>query len=229
MFVLLSAAMPSRLLTAFPPGVPVRRVPLDEAIERVRRRLAARPHRSAGRPSRMKTLTPAAPRQVELGRSGRSRFRPAAQRARAQARRGAMGKQMRERRARLRPASLACPALRVVETLDGLAERLRPAARRSIRPSDLPRVDRRPARPRSASRPTRSQRLLLVGHNPGLERAAAAADRRRRRWPARARSRTNYPTAALAEIELAGRALGATSAPASGRIVGADPARASST
>jgi ATP-dependent DNA helicase DinG len=31
-FVILSAALPSRLLTAFPPGVPVRRVPLDEAV-----------------------------------------------------------------------------------------------------------------------------------------------------------------------------------------------------
>jgi ATP-dependent DNA helicase DinG len=40
MFVLLSAATPSRLLTAFPPGVPVRRVPLREAIERVRSRLS---------------------------------------------------------------------------------------------------------------------------------------------------------------------------------------------
>lgn len=36
-FVLLSAAMPSRLLTAFPPGVAVRRVTLDEAVEAVRR------------------------------------------------------------------------------------------------------------------------------------------------------------------------------------------------
>ena len=38
-FVILSAAMPSRLLRAFPPGVPVSRVPIDEAIERVRARL----------------------------------------------------------------------------------------------------------------------------------------------------------------------------------------------
>ncbi|MFC7535873.1 ATP-dependent DNA helicase [Sphingomonas sp. GCM10030256] len=35
-FVILSAAMPSRLLSAFPPGVPVLRLPLDEAIARVR-------------------------------------------------------------------------------------------------------------------------------------------------------------------------------------------------
>ena len=40
-FVILSAAMPSRLLKAFPPGVPIRRVPLDEAIARVEQRLAA--------------------------------------------------------------------------------------------------------------------------------------------------------------------------------------------
>src|SRR4051812_22267047 len=34
-FVILSAAMPSRLLSAFPAGVPIRRIPLDEAIARV--------------------------------------------------------------------------------------------------------------------------------------------------------------------------------------------------
>lgn len=34
-FVLLSAAMPSRLLTAFPDGTPIARVTLDEAVERV--------------------------------------------------------------------------------------------------------------------------------------------------------------------------------------------------
>ena len=39
-FVLLSAAMPSRLLGAFPPGVEVARVTLDEAVERVRSRLS---------------------------------------------------------------------------------------------------------------------------------------------------------------------------------------------
>src|SRR6185312_5738100 len=40
LFVILSAAMPSRLLSAFPPGVAVRRVPLDEAIAEVEQRLA---------------------------------------------------------------------------------------------------------------------------------------------------------------------------------------------
>ncbi|QKR99018.1 ATP-dependent DNA helicase [Sphingomonas sp. CL5.1] len=40
-FVLLSAAMPSRQLSAFPPGVAIARVPLDEAIARVRQRLSS--------------------------------------------------------------------------------------------------------------------------------------------------------------------------------------------
>jgi ATP-dependent DNA helicase DinG len=39
-FVILSAAMPSRLLRAFPPGVTVSRVPLEEAVARVATRLA---------------------------------------------------------------------------------------------------------------------------------------------------------------------------------------------
>ena len=41
LFVVLSAAFPSRLLKAFPSGVPIRRVPLDQAIARVEQRLAA--------------------------------------------------------------------------------------------------------------------------------------------------------------------------------------------
>ncbi len=39
-FVMLSAAMPSRLLSAFPEGVGITRVTLDEAVERVRARLS---------------------------------------------------------------------------------------------------------------------------------------------------------------------------------------------
>jgi len=39
-FVILSAAMPSRLLSAFPPEVQVSRVPLDVAVQRVRTVLA---------------------------------------------------------------------------------------------------------------------------------------------------------------------------------------------
>lgn len=41
-FVILSSAMPSRLLGAFPSDVPILRIPLDEAIERVRSRLGSR-------------------------------------------------------------------------------------------------------------------------------------------------------------------------------------------
>jgi ATP-dependent DNA helicase DinG len=42
-FVLLSAATPTRLLSAFPPGTPIRRVGLAEAAERVRARLSTAP------------------------------------------------------------------------------------------------------------------------------------------------------------------------------------------
>ena len=43
LFVMLSSAMPSRLLSAFPPGVTIRRLPLDEAIARVRADLPTAP------------------------------------------------------------------------------------------------------------------------------------------------------------------------------------------
>jgi ATP-dependent DNA helicase DinG len=45
-FVILSSAMPSRLLRAFPPGVPVLRLPLDEVIARVEERMTADPART---------------------------------------------------------------------------------------------------------------------------------------------------------------------------------------
>ncbi|QPQ54308.1 ATP-dependent DNA helicase [Allosphingosinicella flava] len=41
LFVLLSAAAPSRLMTAFPPGVAISRVTFDEAVARVRARLSS--------------------------------------------------------------------------------------------------------------------------------------------------------------------------------------------
>jgi ATP-dependent DNA helicase DinG len=43
LFVILSAAMPSRLLSAFPAGVPIHRLPLDQAIARVQERLGEQP------------------------------------------------------------------------------------------------------------------------------------------------------------------------------------------
>jgi ATP-dependent DNA helicase DinG len=39
LFVILSSALPSRLLSAFPPEVAVSRLPLDAALERVRAKL----------------------------------------------------------------------------------------------------------------------------------------------------------------------------------------------
>ncbi|MEG3147886.1 ATP-dependent DNA helicase [Sphingomonas sp. RT2P30] len=55
-FVLLSAAMPSRLLTAFPPGVGIARVTLDEAVSRVAR-LPSAPRLGHEAPGRL-TETP---------------------------------------------------------------------------------------------------------------------------------------------------------------------------
>jgi ATP-dependent DNA helicase DinG len=50
-FVILSAAMPSRLLSAFPPGVTVRRLPLDQAIARVEQMLAIDGHAAPRAPA----------------------------------------------------------------------------------------------------------------------------------------------------------------------------------
>ena len=61
MFVILCAAMPSRLLSAFPPGVGIRRVPLDIAIQRVEEFL---PLSSGGRADEAANGIEA--RQVEL-------------------------------------------------------------------------------------------------------------------------------------------------------------------
>jgi ATP-dependent DNA helicase DinG len=77
MFVLLSAATPSRLLAAFPPGVPIRRVPLSEAIERVRSGLSnggsfGHQHPPSQAPEGThEDADAAAARQIDLGRSGR--------------------------------------------------------------------------------------------------------------------------------------------------------------
>jgi len=59
LFVILSSAMPSRLLKAFPSGVPVSRVPLDVAIDRVESFLP--------RERKNETIGDPAPRQVKLG------------------------------------------------------------------------------------------------------------------------------------------------------------------
>ena len=47
-FVILSAAMPSRLLSAFPPGTPIRRLTLDEAIIAVSAKMQDRGMQDAG-------------------------------------------------------------------------------------------------------------------------------------------------------------------------------------
>jgi ATP-dependent DNA helicase DinG len=40
-FVLLSSAVPSRLLSAFPPGTPIRRVTLEQAVDSVKSGLSS--------------------------------------------------------------------------------------------------------------------------------------------------------------------------------------------
>ncbi|MBO9574704.1 MAG: ATP-dependent DNA helicase [Sphingobium sp.] len=47
-FVILSSAMPSRLLSAFPADVPILRITLDQAIDRVRSRLGSAPQSGLG-------------------------------------------------------------------------------------------------------------------------------------------------------------------------------------
>jgi ATP-dependent DNA helicase DinG len=77
MFVLLSAATPSRLLAAFPPGVPIRRVPLLEAIERVRSSLSSGASFGHQQPPILapegthEDADAAQARQIDLGRPGR--------------------------------------------------------------------------------------------------------------------------------------------------------------
>ena len=105
MFVLLSAATPSRLLDAFPPGVRVSRVHLDEAIapgERAAVADSAVQMRWRGRRRRMKTLTLLRHAKSGWDDAGRARFRSAAERARPQ---GGAGDGARDaaRSASLRP------------------------------------------------------------------------------------------------------------------------------
>ena len=214
MFVLLSAATPSRLLTAFPPGVRVSRVPLDEAIAPRARAAGAgrRPVHDApeSEPTRSnEDADPAAPRQVRLGRAGRARFRSAAQRARPQAAR-AMGREMRAARPRLRP---------------------RPRLAGGARDRDADRAGRRAMAPRSTTSFDESIYLapvetLLDDRPRGRRRRRAAAARRPQsrhgaaglaavggRARCATRSRAKYPTGALAEIAFES-SIGARSRPA---------------
>jgi ATP-dependent DNA helicase DinG len=78
-FVVLSAAMPSRLLSAFPPGVEVRRVPLDVAIARVEQRLAAGTTTAVEQNWSNEATNNPSPRQIELGSAGSGGLRSAAE------------------------------------------------------------------------------------------------------------------------------------------------------
>ena len=110
MFVILSAAMPSRLLTAFPPEVSVSRVPLDVAIERVR--ATADSASGGGEPVARALDEPARPRSPRrCGGAG------ASTRHRRAAGRGAAGDAAV-------PASIRCRSLsreQLLDAADGIA------------------------------------------------------------------------------------------------------------
>ena len=106
---------------------------------------------------------------------------------------------------------LASPAARVTETLTELAQGYGGAVDTRVRRAHLSRLGRDPARRSSAPPTTRHERLLLVGHNPGIEQLAlllAAGGALRDRIAAK------YPTGALAELALRRRRAGATWRPA---------------
>lgn len=100
-------------------------------------------------------------------------------------------------------AVLASPAVRVVATLDALEEGLGRTLRRRYDPS-LYLADASTMLDLVQATDASIDRLLLVGHNPGLEELAldlAAGDANS---PMRREVEIKYPTATLAEIALDG-------------------------
>ena len=181
MFVLLSAATPSRLLDAFPPGVSgpppaARRGDRAGALASFNRQLLWGIKQARVRTGRTdEDADAAAPRQIDLGRSGRARLRSAAQQARP-----ARGRDGRPRDAR-EEASLR-PGDRVAGGAgDGDARRDRRRlwrrSRSGVRPARLSGLARHVCSTSSTKLRTRIETLLIVGHNPGLEALALAAHR----------------------------------------------------
>jgi phosphohistidine phosphatase len=131
------------------------------------------------------------------GPTGRDFDRPLNAKGRSAAR--TIGRELRERGIGF-DAVLASPALRVVETVAGVAEGYREA----IRPVYDPSVYlASPATLLQLIRSTddRSERLLVVGHNPGLERLAMLLTHDEGNG-LRRRLAEKYPTATVAEIRL---------------------------
>ena len=90
---------------------------------------------------------------------------------------------------------LASPAARVTETIGGLAESYGPLAPVYDERVYLAPVETLLAMVRAAD--DACARLLIVGHNPGMERLASLLSRA---GPLRAEIAAKYPTGALAEI-----------------------------
>ena len=119
-FVILSAAMPSRLLSAFPSGVPIRRVPLEAAIARVADRLVRTGWKRGSGTRQMKRLTILRHAKSSWDDASRDDFdRPLNPRGWKDARR--VGRELNRRSVHF-DFGLASPAARVRETLDGVAE-----------------------------------------------------------------------------------------------------------
>ena len=185
MFVLLSAATPSRLLDAFPPGRRgAARCRSHEAIERVRLAAGnARPascmlSRAERRPRRRLNEDPdaAAPRQIGLGRSRRSRFRPAAQPRAGAARRGRSGREMRALGLGC-DRILASPARRASPRRSRSSPKATARSRRSMTSASIsPRLDD-PARAGPRHRRCASTACCSSATIPGMERLALLLSR----------------------------------------------------
>ena len=93
---------------------------------------------------------------------------------------------------------LASPARRVIETLEEVAAAFGPLPRRFDERLYLAAVPTLLDMIRGT--PDAVERLLLVGHNPGLEQIALLLSRRGGRW--RPEVEIKYPTGTLVEIEL---------------------------
>ena len=175
LFVILSAAMPSRLLRAFPAGVPSSiAFRSTMAIARVEQRLGE-PVRRRRRRSTSEEARGPSPCQVELGRSGPRRFRPAVERPRLES--GAANGARAQSSAAC-TSTLSSPA-RGAGARDARRRRREATSSQRRSGSNSGSIWHRPRRLAGADpaiSPASIEAPLLVGHNPGLRAAARRAD-----------------------------------------------------
>ena len=169
-FIILSAAMPSRLLSAFPAGVPIQRVLLDEAIAHVAAAREFGPAAGFGA-GEMRTLYVLRHAKSDWGNSSLKDFdRPLNDRGRKAAK--AIGKELRKRK--ITPdLVLTSPAERAKQTLG----RVQDAHGASFDVREDQRIYL--AEPEVLidairSAPEDAKQLMIVGHNPGLQELVVA-------------------------------------------------------